>query len=267
MKKIIIILLAISLVFSFSSICIADGHPEVVPAEDTKDQVILVSKCARWPIYSKDIADCFRCHNKDMTLKEIPLGAGTEFEGDIGEENGIKFIRLRVDGMDEYVPKSIKEIAEYIEWHPEFKKVKIHIRSYGGSLFDCWDAIGIINEMKEKGIIVETYSYGYSMSAGFVIFTSGSIGYRYASKTTTFMWHELRSGEYFALNTPSSLRDKARTFKKLQDDIHNYLSRRSNGKLTKDFLDKVVDKDELWINGEEMFKNGLADKLIETKER
>ena len=265
-SKLITICLVLSLVFI--PFVMANGHPDgTTEVQEETDKVIPVSKCDALPIYSKDISTCFRCHNKDMSLKEIPLGAGTEFEGFIGEENGIKFIRFEINDMDNSVPNGLKKISDYISWHPEFTKVKIHVRSYGGSLMDCWDAIGIINEMKENNIIVETKVYGYGMSAGFVITTSGTFGHRYASKTANMMWHELSSWAWLEQKTPSKLKDEARIYRTLQDIIHSFLVNRSRGKVSHEFLDKAVNKDEWWVSGKVMFENGLVDHLIETSEK
>ena len=225
---------------------------------------VTMSKCAKFDLYGS-VKDCLMCHNKDMSLTEQPIGAGTRYADDIGVDDGIKFIRVTINDMDSYVPTRLKSISDYLLWHPDIKMVKIHVRSYGGSLFDCWDAIGIINEMKSRDIIIETTAYGYAMSAGFVIFTSGSFGHRIVSETTNFMWHELRAGEWFSLKTPSKLEDEAEIFRKLQSVIHQYLVERSRGKVKKEFLDRIVDKDEWWITGIEMYENGLADKLIGAK--
>jgi len=152
----------------------------------------------------------------------------------------------------------LRAAMDYIKWHPEFSKtIVIEINSFGGSLFDAWRMVGIMDQYKEQGYIFQTQCMGKAMSAGFVLFANGNKGHRFVNPRAEFMWHELWSFEFFKINTPSKKEHEAEVFRHLQDNIHEWLAERSN--MEKDEMDAFVEFKEYWVNGQEMLEVGFAD--------
>ena len=64
--------------------------------------------------------------------------------------------------------------------------INIFINSFGGSVYDMWALIDIIESSKTP---IHTYCSGYAMSAGFMIFLAGHK--RFVTKHATLMCHQL----------------------------------------------------------------------------
>jgi len=67
--------------------------------------------------------------------------------------------------------------------------IKLILNSPGG---DVYDGIGIVDVIEESLTPIHIYVHGQAQSMGFAIATAGH--YRYASKRTTFMYHEIAWG-------------------------------------------------------------------------
>jgi len=64
--------------------------------------------------------------------------------------------------------------------------IKLILNSCGGSVYD---GMGIVDAIESSSTPVHIYVYGNAMSMSFAIATCGH--YRYASKRSTFMYHEI----------------------------------------------------------------------------
>ncbi len=232
---------------------------------DMQEEVKKVEKVAQCPATKMTEQDhCFKCHTKpNFLVKEASIGEGKTLGQWLSSENGKLFINYDLIGsVDGYLLADIRKIRNYLVEHPGFvDRVVINGISGGGGMFVAWDVIGLMQDLKARGIVVETRTRGFGASAAFLIFASGSKGHRVASPTAEFMWHEVRSWAMFDEKNPSKLEDEARIFRHFQDNANKYLVSVSN--VTKAFLDKHIDKDELWLTGKEMLKHGFADRLIE----
>ena len=210
--------------------------------------------------FIKDPLYCFRCHViPSFALKESEYGEGMVLQKWLSSRDGKKYVNYEMAGVDGSVLDDMIMIRNYVSEHPgEIKLVVMDILSGGGSLFIAWDVVGVMSELKAEGVVVETRCRGFAASAAFLIFASGQD--RVASPTAEFMWHEAKSFAMFDEKNPSKLRDEARIFRHLQDTANNHLAGLS--KASKEFLDKSIDKDELWLTGAEMVEMGFADRLI-----
>jgi len=218
-----------------------------------------VARCPKTQITNQDM--CFRCHTiPGFNLKEEEFGEGKVLSKWLSSRDGKVFVKYEMSGVDVTVLNDMVDIRDYIfENHGEIDLVVMDILSPGGSLFVAWDVVGIMSELKAAGVKVETRCRGFAASAAFLIFASGQD--RVASRTAEFMWHECKSFAFFDEKNPSKLRDEARIFRHIQDTANSYLA--SVSKVSKEFLDKSIDKDELWWTGAEMLKMGFADRLID----
>ena len=235
----------------------ADEGVDVVPVEEKAE--LGEAQCPVTLI--TDQSYCFRCHTvPGFAMRESEVGEGKILEKWLSSRDGELYVNYEMGGVDGGVLDDMIMIRNYIFEHPgEINLVVMDILSGGGSLFIAWDVVGVMAELKAAGIMVETRCRGFAASAAFLIFASGQD--RVASKTAEFMWHEAKSFAMFDEKNPSKLRDEARIVRHLQDTANHHLA--SVSKVSKEFLDKSIDKDELWYTGADMLKYGFADRLID----
>ena len=202
---------------------------------------------------------CFRCH----TFPSFAVKQATGFEGHLLEdwmrtEDSKPYVHYTLDHAVGFgLVRDFRMIQEYISAHPgEIDRVVFSIFSPGGSVFHAWETISVMDRLKNSGVVVETRSGGFSASAAFFLFATGSKGHRLVSPTAEFMYHEI-SAVMFENVTPSGSEETTVIFRHLQDTINEHLAAVSG--VSKEFLDEKVNKSEWWINGREMVKFGFAD--------
>ena len=199
---------------------------------------------------------CADCHTQpNMLIKEarpnealVYPNFNMELIGDVG----YYYLTLILD-------VEIREFFNYLDLHNIHKAV-IEIHTPGGSLFAASRIIGYMRDWSAKDNSVETRLYGIAASAGFAIFVSGDMGKRFTSPIAECMWHELITGEFFAIKSPADKEDEALVLRHLQDTTNNWIVSRSD--ISKDVLDEKIRKKEFWVNGREAVEFGFADGLI-----
>lgn len=98
--------------------------------------------------------------------------------------------------------------------------IKLYISSCGGSVYDTWGLIDIIQNSKMP---IYTYCTGYAMSVAFVIFVAGHK--RFISEHATLLCHQIscwRSGTYQDMLEDGEERDL------LQTTIENFVKSHTN---------------------------------------
>lgn len=210
--------------------------------------------------HESDINTCQKCHvGTHWKIKEerpdiqmdYPYGGNTKIVGEMCD--------YKIQGaIDLSAMDKLTKLFVYLAWHPEVKKVNIGILSGGGDLFVAWQMVTIIESHKAKYKIT-TKIPGFAASAAFMLFCAGDI--RLVYKHAILMWHEMWSFKMFSFDTVSSSEEKARVFRKLQDNVHSYLVARSI--LTKEQLDEYVKGvKDYWMTGTEALDVGFATGLI-----
>lgn len=228
------------------------------PLEDRKkaEEKYKPFECPKTHISNQD--KCFTCHvTPSFAVKEIKEFSTYEFPNNntkIKIEDGKSIGHFMLCNIDD---EQLRDAADYFYGH-KIDKVVIEIHSPGGSLFDAWRVKGIVDEMEDRGIRIETRIYGLAASAGFLIFCSGQD--RVVSNTAEMMWHELKVGKFLSVESPADQEDESKILRHLQDTANNWITSRS--KVSKDELDSKIRKKEFWINGKEAFAMGFATKLI-----
>ena len=256
MKKLLTALLVVALL---AAPVFAEPHDEFEGVGEKEPEI--VSICPKTKVQGK-VGDCLLCHSApNWKLKEAAPDEARLYQNMFRvrtDKNG-EFLYIPVeDVIGQWIVNQMVAMEEYLSWHPKINRIRLEITSPGGSFFAGTATVGIITRLKASGIKVETYSPGFAASAAFYIFASGSE--RRVGRTAEFMWHELRSWDFFAEKNPSKLKDEARIYRHLQDTCNSYLA--SVSKMSKVEIDKAVDKDELWLRGEEMIRHGFADGYI-----
>ena len=229
------------------------SYEDPYPAEEPKSDEKPATFCPATKI--SDNMYCFRCHvEPDFKLKESKPGNNLQMPYGARLVDGKPY--LIVDVINSTY---MQEFFEYLYWHPQYDHVVIEIHSPGGSLLDAWKIIGMMDEARRRGVVIETRCYGFAASAGFLVFVNGDIGARLVNPMAMTMWHELWSIAWLKIETPSKKEEEAEIMRYMQDTIHNWLITRCTKELTKEELDGWVKFKDKWFNGADLIDIGFAD--------
>ena len=131
--------------------------------------------------------------------------------------------------------------------------IKLYINSYGGSVYDMWGLIDVIQNSKTP---IYTYCTGYAMSAAFQIFLTGHK--RYCYKHSTFMYHQLShafGGKFQDL--VEDMEEVSRQKKMIEDYVL------SKTKLTKDDLRNIKEKKiDFFISSDKEIEYEIVDEIL-----
>ena len=206
--------------------------------------------------------ECFSCHTKpDFRIKEAdphavydyPLSFFNFIFDDQGNPTKGYFL------MENISAEYLMDVMRYCDQHG-IRHLIIELQSPGGSLYEAYRAVSLMREWSGEGKIVETRCYGFAASAAFLVFASGTKGYRYVAPNAELMWHEIWSLTWLAVETPSSKEDEARIMRHLQDNANNWLAKVS--KMTKEEIDAAIKHKAMWMDGYTAFDKGFADHML-----
>jgi len=103
-----------------------------------------------------------------------------------------KPVIIRISEFDEEsVSKFSDDISKAHNTGQEI--IPIVIDSYGGSIYDV---MSIISEIENSHLLIATIVVGKAMSAGALLLTYGTEGYRYVDQNATIMIHEISANTY-----------------------------------------------------------------------
>lgn len=140
-------------------------------------------------------------------------------------------------------------------------KIVFSINSVGGRSDTLRSLLSLIEQAKEKKVIIETYVESVAYSCGSVLAMSGTKGYRYIA-----IWgsHLIHYGlAYASGRTPTNFQrdvEHATFYKNIDKELYLYYT-----KLTLDQVNKLMEQDSSYLYADECIKYGLADKLIGDK--
>lgn len=132
--------------------------------------------------------------------------------------------------------------------------IKLILNSPGG---DVYDGIGLVDAIEQSETPVHIYVHGQAQSMGFAIATCGH--YRYASKRTTFMYHEISwETNREKLQYHEQEVEEGKRLWKVYDDIVT-----ANTKITQKKLDQVKRAHKEWyMTADEALELGVIDEVI-----
>jgi ATP-dependent Clp protease protease subunit len=137
----------------------------------------------------------------------------------------------------------------------EDKSLTLYINSTGG---DLYQAFALIDVMKQSRHTISTVAIGACMSAAFLIFASGTKGWRFAAKNTSFMSHQ------FSETMSDKYHDLKATMK--ENDVCNQkminILKESTGLPTNKIKLKLLPASDVYLTSEEAIDLGIADKLM-----
>lgn len=140
-------------------------------------------------------------------------------------------------------------------FNSDVKALHLYINSEGGSLND---ALAIIDIMHRSVIPIVTVGLGSVMSAGFLIFASGTKGYRLVGKNASLMCHQFShelSGKYHDIKT--TFLETERINERMVDVLHHACD------MTKPLIRaNLLKPTDAWLSPEEVIQLGIADHIF-----
>jgi ATP-dependent protease ClpP protease subunit len=200
-------------------------------------------------------------HEHDVEIQESPKMYGS-IENEIIYSGLTKRRTIHiwdvVDDKMELVVTSAIERMSIPDKHGNKRPIKMRISTPGGSATSAFSIVSSMETAIAKGFEVETYGYGSIMSAGTIIFASGTR--RMTQKYSRFTLHDV--GSFIISNaTSESIRRDA-------EDMEDFLKMYEKILFSKTKVDKAkfrenVSKIKDWsFWGTEAVKMGLADSLF-----
>ena len=185
------------------------------------------------------------------------------------QEQGYEYVGRRIvisSLIDHYVAERVIEqiyaindfddrMSIYKNYQPE--PIEMIINSGGGS---AYDGFAIIGAMETSNTPIITYGYGLIASMALGIFMAGDV--RVAHRFSRFMYHTV---SYDAMGSLAEHEETLLETKELQK-MYNTLF--ENTDISGEMMEKIkTEKKNLFISGRKAVEVGIADTLIEPKQR
>ena len=156
---------------------------------------------------------------------------------------------IEINEDDEYLSK-LSELNGFT-YNP--RPIVLRCDTYGGYVYQCF---GLLSVMEKSKIPIHTIVTGCAMSCGFMIAIAGHK--RFAYDKSTFMYHQLSSGEIGKLK---EMEEAVIEGKRLQKMIEDHVVDKT--KITHEDLKKNYDKKKDWfVNSKRALKLGIIDAII-----
>ena len=149
--------------------------------------------------------------------------------------------------------KRLKKLYDVydIEYTP--KPIKIWIDSYGGSVYQCF---GLLSVMEKSKTPIHTIVTGCAMSCGFMMLISGHK--RFAHKLSTPLYHQVSSGGWGKLKDLEEDIEETRRLQKIIEKITLEKTKISKERL-KDVFERKID---WFMDSDEALRLGVVDDII-----
>lgn len=191
--------------------------------------------------------------------------SGAETLKKIDEFNAEDRIDLKLlESHTFYLTGEIDEhtVTECIRWliyenldNDEDKLLTIYINTTGG---DLYHAFALIDMMNNSQYPIRTIGIGAVMSAGFLIFASGTPGQRYAAKNCSFMCHqysETFTGKHHDLRATMKEGDNYNT--RMIDILQS-----ATGLTRSKIRSKLLPASDVYLNADQMLEFNIADHIL-----
>ena len=170
---------------------------------------------------------------------------------------GIFHFRSEIDPC--YVEEFLLEIKD-VRAHPEhYKEITVRLSSPGGNAYHAFAMYAVLRELSFRGVNVRVIVEGMAASAAAMIVLQGA-DERLALADSSFLLHEPKRWVFFAQESKSNLEDEMKEMKRITDKIVDILSSRC--KKSKDEVNKLIERKEVWMSVEEALKWNLIDAIV-----
>lgn len=148
---------------------------------------------------------------------------------------------------------TIKKVSRIQGFKYKPKPINIYIDSYGGSVYQIFGLISLIENSKTT---VYTYVTGTAQSAAFLLFLSG--GKRFIYSMSTLMYHQISN---FSYGKVKDMEDDLKETLRLQKQMDDYVMNRT--KITREELDINFKTKTDWIlTPKDCIQYNIASKII-----
>lgn len=130
--------------------------------------------------------------------------------------------------------------------------IKIYINSPGGEVYSCFGLLDVMQQLIDKGYIIETKTIGLAASAAAMILMCGSKGYRSCTKHSRVMVHQPSSGTF---GTVTDMKNDVDECLAIKEDLNNIVSEKASADLV-----PMMERDK-WLNAEQALQYGIIDKI------
>jgi ATP-dependent Clp protease protease subunit len=131
--------------------------------------------------------------------------------------------------------------------------IKIYIDSYGGSVYQCFGLLGVMDKSETP---IHTIVTGCAMSCGFMILISGHK--RFGYELSTPLYHQVSTG---FMGTVQDMEESLKETKRLQKMVEKITLNKT--KITKKKLAEIMkNKVDWYMSAEEALNLGVVDKVI-----
>lgn len=169
-------------------------------------------------------------------------------------ENSVFF--LTGDIEEENINKCIKWITYENILTKADKVLTIYVNSTGG---DLYQALALIDIMKNSSYTIRTIGIGTVMSAAFLIVAAGDKGERYIAQHTSCMCHQFSSGtdgKYHDLK--AEMKETELLNSKMVDILVE-----ATGKAPTYVKKRLLPPTDVYLTAQEMIEHGAADFILE----
>jgi ATP-dependent Clp protease protease subunit len=182
----------------------------------------------------------------------LPKERNLFFSKQVDQESIVELTKkiIEINEDDELIRKTY--IIHGFSYHP--KPINIYIDSYGGSVYQCF---GLLSVMQQSKTPVHTIVTGCAMSCGFMILISGHK--RFAYELATPLYHQVSS--FFGGGKLKDIEEDIKETQRLQTLLEKITLERT--KIKKDKLEKIFKRKIDWfMSAEEALKLGVVDEII-----
>ena len=152
---------------------------------------------------------------------------------------------------------SIQELSQNLigAKNAEYKKLRITMNTGGGNVYEMATLVGVMQDLKAQGIIIETVGNGRIFSAGTLILSNGSAGNRYVYPHSQLMIHAAKYTAFDPLD--ENQKKEMQAVANMQTQLYLQSTKIEENQLFK-FLEE-----ETYFTAEQAILYGFADKIIE----
>lgn len=196
--------------------------------------------------------------NKDIRGAIVPKKLD-EFNAQ--DQQGLKFqdagVHFLVGEIDE---ENINEVVKWLTYeniNPKSDRVlTLYVNSQGG---DLYEALGLIDMMRNSQVPVRTIGYGSVMSAGFLIVAAGYPGERYVTRNCGIMCHQFSMSE--EVGKYHDIKATRKEIDRLNKAMITVL-KESTDLDEKTIKTKLLPAHDVYMTAEEMLNYGAADHIL-----
>lgn len=130
--------------------------------------------------------------------------------------------------------------------------IKIYINSPGGECYSFLGLYDIMQNLINKGYVIETYNVGLAASAAAMILLTGTKGHRFCMPNSTVMLHQPTSGTWGKV---TDMEIDVKESKRIKEALNEIVKKHAS----EDLVEKM--ERDYWLSAEEAKKYNVIDEI------